>query len=72
MMVDVIQISTVNFTITPVNDCPVATGTTYTVMEGATLNKSELEGFLRFDFDVDGDPFTVIKVTDPLHATLLH
>ena len=63
------NIATVNFTITPVNDCPVAIGTTYTVMEGATLNKSVLEGFLRFDFDVDGDPFTAIKVTDPLHAT---
>ena len=63
------NIGTVNLTITPVNDCPVALRTTYTVMEGGTLNKSVLEGFLRFDSDADGDPFTAIKVTDPLHAT---
>ena len=66
------NIATVNFTITPVNDCPVAVGNTYQVMEGFTLSPSSADGVYKFDFDVDipANSFTSTHKSLPSHGVL--
>ena len=58
---------TVNLSINPVNDAPVASDDTYTVDEGATLNVS-MPGVIGNDVDVDGDPLSATVLTGPTHA----
>ena len=60
---------TVNVTLQPVNDVPVAVIDSYTTLEGTTLNVTA-PGVLGNDTDVDGNPLTAVKVTDPSHGTL--
>ena len=66
------NIATVNFTITPVNDCPVAVGNTYQVMEGFTLSPSSADGVYKFDFDVDipANSFSSTHKSLPSHGVL--
>ena len=60
---------TVNVTLQPVNDVPVAVINSYTTAEATTLNVAA-PGVLGNDTDIDGNPLTAVKVTDPSHGTL--
>jgi VCBS repeat-containing protein len=60
--------ATVNITITPVNDPPVANNDAYTVAEGGTLNVPA-PGVLGNDTDPDSS-LTASVVTGPAHGTL--
>ena len=60
---------TFNFTITPVNDAPVANADSFTVDNDAALNVSS-PGILVNDLDVDGGPLSVTLVTGPTNGTL--
>ena len=61
--------ATVNITVTPVNDAPVAVNDSYTTAEDTTLTVAS-PGVLGNDTDVDGDPLTAIVVANPLHGSL--
>lgn len=58
-----------NLVVTPVNDAPFAVSDNYSVSQGDTLNVNS-PGVLVNDSDVEGQPLTVRKATDPLHGTL--
>ena len=60
---------TVNVTINPVNDSPTAAGDGFTTMENVVLNVPA-PGVLANDSDVDSDPLTAVKVTDPANGTV--
>ena len=62
------NVATVNITITPVNDAPVANNDTATVAEGGTLNVAA-PGVLANDTDPDGPTLTAILVSGPAHAS---
>jgi VCBS repeat-containing protein len=62
------NIATVNITITPVNDAPVAANDTYSVAEGGTLN-TPAPGVLGNDTDVDSPVLTAALVSGPAHAS---
>src|SRR4029079_1618714 len=62
------NVSTVNITVTPVNDAPVANNDTYSVNEGGTLNVAT-PGVLSNDTDPDGPTATAILVGGPAHAS---
>jgi VCBS repeat-containing protein len=62
------NIATVNITITPVNDAPVAVNDAYTVPEGGTLNPAA-PGVLGNDTDVDSPTLTAVLVSGPAHAS---
>ena len=57
------------FTVTAVNDAPEAADDTYTAVEGTTLNVPA-PGVLSNDSDVDGDPMTAVKLSDPSHGAV--
>jgi len=74
--------ATVNITINPVNDAPIAFDDSYSVNEGGTLNvvapgvlgnDTDAEvvapGVLGNDTDAEGDPLTAILDTNPTNAT---
>jgi VCBS repeat-containing protein len=61
--------ASVNITVTPVNDPPVVASDSYGLNKNSTLPVSA-PGVLANDTDVDNDPLTAIKVTNPLHGTL--
>ncbi|MBY6003563.1 tandem-95 repeat protein [Salipiger bermudensis] len=61
----------IEFTVTPVNDDPVAANDLYGVYEDVRGSASTALGVLRNDSDVDGDPLTVSLVTDVAHGTLV-
>ena len=63
------NIATVNITVNPVNDAPVAVNDSYNTNEDTVLNVSS-PGVLSNDTDVDGDTLKAIKVTDPSHGSL--
>jgi len=60
--------ATVNLTVTPVNDAPVAVDDTETTLEDTPLNSDVLPN----DSDIDGDPLTVTTtpVTAPTNGTV--
>jgi hypothetical protein len=61
---------TVSFTVTPVNDPPVAVADLlYSTVEDITLTINAAAGVLANDSDVDGNPLTAIKLTDPNPST---
>jgi len=62
------NVATVNITITPVNDAPVANNDTYSVAEGGTLNQSA-PGVLGNDTDADSPTLTAVLVSGPSHAS---
>lgn len=61
--------ATISISVTAVNDAPVAVADAYTVMESKTLTVAA-PGVKGNDTDVEHDPLTAIKVTDPAHGTL--
>ena len=58
------------FTVTAVNDPPVANPDSYSTNENIQLTITA-PGVLGNDIDVDGDTLTAVKVSDPLHGTLI-
>ena len=62
--------ATVNVTVTPVNDAPVAAPDSYSVNQGATLTVNA-PGVLVNDTDVDGDPLTAVVATKPANGSLV-
>jgi VCBS repeat-containing protein len=63
------NLATVNITVTPVNDVPVANNDNATVAEGGTINMAA-PGVLANDTDPDGpNPLTAILVSGPAHAS---
>jgi VCBS repeat-containing protein len=63
------NLATVNITVTPVNDVPVANNDNATVAEGGTINMGA-PGVLANDTDPDGPvALTAILVSGPLHAS---
>jgi len=61
---------TVNLTIIPVNDAPVATADTYSTNEDTTLVVAAGSGVLANDADVEHDPLTAVLVSNVGHGTL--
>ena len=61
------NVATVNITITPVNDAPVANNDAYGVAEGGTLSVTA-PGVLGNDTDVDSPTLTAVLVSSPIHA----
>jgi VCBS repeat-containing protein len=61
------NVATVNITINPVNDAPVAVADAYSVNEGGTLNVTA-PGVLTNDSDVDSPSITAVLVSGPAHA----
>jgi len=59
--------TTINVTVNPVNDAPVAANDSYEVAVSGTLSKNASEGVLANDTDVDGNPLTAV-----LDATVQH
>jgi len=59
---------TVDISITPLNDAPMAVADSYNVNAGQTLNVSA-PGVLGNDSDAEMDSITAIKLTDPAHAS---
>jgi VCBS repeat-containing protein len=64
------NIVTVTFTVTPVNDAPAAMADTYSASSDTPLNIAA-PGVLMNDTDIDGNPLTAVKVSDPAHGTLV-
>src|SRR5207249_2166343 len=62
------NIATVNITVIPVNDPPVAVNDSYSTNQNTTLTVAA-PGVLANDSDVDGDTLTAILVTGPSHGT---
>src|SRR5205823_5358688 len=62
--------ATVNVTVTPVNDAPIANNDSYNTPEDTTLTTTAVTGVLTNDTDVDGDTLTVSSHTNPAHGTL--
>ncbi|NEU06702.1 hypothetical protein GZH53_00095, partial [Flavihumibacter sp. R14] len=56
--------------VTPVNDAPVALNDAYTTTEETPITIAA-PGILVNDSDIDGDPLTAIKVTDPANGTVV-
>ena len=63
------NIATVNITVNPINDAPVAVGENYSTNEDVTLNVPTL-GVLGNDSDIEGDALTAILVSDVSNGTL--
>ncbi|HND53284.1 MAG TPA: Ig-like domain-containing protein, partial [Pirellulaceae bacterium] len=62
-------LATVNITVTPVNDAPVANDDAYSATEDVRLNVT-LPGVLANDSDVDGQPLSPQLVGLPAHGSL--
>lgn len=61
------NVVTVQLTVTPVNDAPVATGDTATVFSGQTVTVSVLTN----DSDLDGDALSVGGFSQPTHGSVI-
>jgi len=64
------NVATVTITVTPVNDAPAAMADTYTASKDTPLTIAAA-GVLLNDTDIDGNPLTAVKVSDPAHGTLV-
>jgi hypothetical protein len=64
------NVATVQITIHPINDPPVAVDDSYSVSQNFTLFVSA-PGVLKNDYDVDGDPLTAVLVSNPTNGSLL-
>ena len=62
-------VATVNLTVTPVSDPPVAVNDSYTTAEDTTLNVSS-PGVLANDTDADTNTLTAVLVSGPTHGSL--
>lgn len=66
------SIATVSFTINPVNDGPTAANDTYTdAVEDTPYVVNAANGVLANDVDVEGDPMTAFKVSNPAHGNVV-
>jgi len=63
------NVTTVNLTVTPVNDAPVSVGDVFATSEDVPLN-AIAPGVLGNDSDVDGDGITAVLVSDVSDGTL--
>jgi VCBS repeat-containing protein len=65
--------ATVNVTVNPVNQAPVAVAESITVAEGgvATRLNGGATSVLANDSDIDGDPITAVLVSGPAHGSLV-
>jgi VCBS repeat-containing protein len=63
------NIATVNITLNPANDAPVAVNDSYSTNEDTTLNVAA-PGVLTNDTDVEGDTLTAVVDSSPSHGTL--
>ena len=61
---------TVDVTITPVNDAPIANDDSYTAVENTLLTVPHIYGLLANDADPENDTLTAIKVSDPSNGVL--
>ncbi len=61
---------TVNITVDPINDAPVATGDAYSVDEDNALAVNAVSGVLNNDTDIDGDTLNAVLVNGPSNGTL--
>ena len=61
---------TVDLTVTPVNDDPVAADDAYTVAENSTLSISAA-GVLGNDTDIENDPLSAMLASGPAHGSLV-
>ncbi|MFW9793508.1 MAG: Ig-like domain-containing protein, partial [Candidatus Thorarchaeota archaeon] len=68
-ILDESNIATVDLTINPVNDAPIAHDDAYAVEEGVILNIGPV-GVLSNDVDIDGDSLTAELVSGPASGTL--
>ena len=64
------NIATVNLTVNPVNDAPVAFGDAYATGEDTALVVAAVAGVLVNDGDVDGDGLSAVLVAGPAHGAL--
>jgi len=62
-------VATVNLTVTPVSDAPVAVNDSYATAEDTTLNVSS-PGVLANDTDADTNTLTAVLVSGPTHGSL--
>ncbi|RME75487.1 MAG: tandem-95 repeat protein, partial [Chloroflexi bacterium] len=63
------NVATVTITVNG-NNAPSAVNDSYTATEDTPLTINAASGVLANDTDVEGDPLTAIKLTDPAHGTL--
>ncbi len=63
------NLATINITITPVNDPPVAVNDAYTTAENAPLTVSAAAGVLANDNDINSNTLTVTLITGPANGT---
>ena len=63
--------STLDITVTPVNDPPLAANDSYSLSENTTLTVDVAAGLLHNDTDVDGNTLTVSAHGNPSHGTLV-
>lgn len=64
------NLATVTITVTGVNDPPVAVPDIYSVRRNNPRSVSAVNGLLANDYDVEGDPLTVLLVQSPAHGQL--
>ncbi len=64
-----VDLDTIDITIAPVNDAPVASDEAYEVTATETLNVAAV-GVLAGDVDAEGDSLTAVLVAGPSHGTL--
>jgi VCBS repeat-containing protein len=64
------NVATVNLTVTPVNDAPVAMDDSYSLDQDTTL-VVPAPGVLGNDTDVETDPLTAIPLSDPSHGSMI-
>ncbi|HEX2749851.1 MAG TPA: Ig-like domain-containing protein, partial [Verrucomicrobiales bacterium] len=62
--------ATVNLTVTPVNDAPVAVADAYGTNPGQTLVVNAAQGVLANDSDIDGQTLSAVLVTAPASGVL--
>lgn len=67
--INVSNVTTVTITVGAVNDDPVANPDIYNLFEDVTLTIPD-PGVLQNDFDIDGDPLTVLPIQDVLYGNL--
>ncbi|TLM68804.1 MAG: tandem-95 repeat protein, partial [Actinobacteria bacterium] len=67
---DLSNVATVDITVTPVNDAPVAVDDAYTTDEDTPLVIAA-PGVLGNDTDIEGDPLSAVLVADVDHGTLV-
>ncbi len=63
------NVATVNITVNPVNDAPVAAADSYSTNEDAPLSIA-VAGVLANDSDVDGNPLSAVLVSGPANGSL--